>query len=534
MMNTFSNEIRAFNGTKPARKNNKSSNTTATFVNALKQEQNWKNTENGALAKKSTCDKLYDMFALGGAYRKHSEQDCILLFKEAYAQNPEYALKCLWYLRDIMEGQGERRFFRVCLKWLASYDKKAVLRNLETIARDGFGRFDDLFVLFDTPCEQAVMDLITKQFVADMKAYRKGAAVSLLAKWAPSSNASSAKTKHNARRIIHALGVSERDYRKMLSALRERIHVVERLMSQNRWNEIDFSHLPSRAGLIYRNAFKSKGLIAEKYREFAKDTKAKVNAGTLYPYDVVCKARDLLGAGDWWGRGKSVALNDTERLVINKYWSNLTDYFRGAQSNMMVVCDTSGSMTMGSGKIAPIDVAVSLAMYAAERAEGPFKNHYISFSRQAKLIEVRGVDFCDKVKRIVDANLCENTNLESVFDLVINTAMTHRLPASAVPKTLVIVSDMEVDRCSGVTNRETFMDSMRHKWQNRCDGRYEFPNIVCWNVNARSNTFLADPKSGMTFVSGASPVLFEQVLKGVTGEQLMFNKLNSERYKEIH
>ena len=520
----------------PTRKGNYNSRVSS-LVNAMKQEDNFKHTENGAIAKKSTMSKLYDLFALGGSYRSRTESDCIALFKAAYQENPAYALKCLWYLRDILEGQGERRFFRVCLKWLATYDKQAVLRNLDTIARDGFGRWDDLFVLFDTPCEDAVMKLIENQLVSDLKAYQAGAAVSLLGKWIPSENYSSAKTKHNARRIIAALHVSPREYRKTLSALRERIHVVERLMSQNRWDEIDFSHLPSRAGLIYRKAFERRDMIQQKYREFAKDTSTKVNAGKLYPYDVVREAQKVMHCDSYWHYGShEPRLDDTQRLMVNKYWDNLKDYFNGATLNAMVVCDTSSSMLHGASNTAtPMQVAVSLAMYAAERANGPFKNHYISFSRQARLVEVLGVDFCDKVSRIIRSNVCENTNLESAFDLVLNTAMQYRLPRNAMPKTLVVVSDMEVDRSAGISShKETFMESMRRKWAQKCGNRYEFPDVVFWNVSARNDTFLDDPKSGITYVSGCSPVLFEQIMSGKTSIDLMMDKLNASRYKDIH
>lgn len=511
----------------------------ASFINAVKNvnDYNYKQTENGANARQSTNAKLYDLFSLGGAYRSRTESECVLLFKEAYQENPEYALKCLFYLRDILEGQGERRFFRVCLKWLASYDKQAVLRNLAAIAREGYGRWDDLFVLFDTPCEDAVMKLIEEQLIIDLRAYQAKAAVSLLGKWLPSENSSSAKTKHDARRIINALHVTPREYRKTLSALRERIKVVERLMSQNRWDEIDFSHLPSRAGLIYRKAFERRDMIQEKYREFARDTSTKVNAGKLYPYDVVREAQKVMHCSDYWNYGnREPAMNDTQRLMVNKYWDNLKDYFSGATLNAMVVCDTSSSMLSGASDTAsPMQVAVSLAMYAAERANGPFKNHYISYSRNARLVEVRGVDFCDKVARIIHSNVCENTNLESVFDLVLDTAMRANLPRNAIPETLVIVSDMEVDRSAGISSRkEAFMEQMRQKWNYKCRGKYAFPKIVCWNVSARNNTFLDDPRSGMSFVSGCSPVLFEQILKGKDGIQLMFDKLNSERYKGIH
>ena len=510
-----------------------------TFMNAMKSQNNYKRTENGAVAKKSTMSKVYDLFALGGAYRSRSESDILLLFTEAYQESPVYAIKCLTYLRDIAEGQGERRFFRVCLKWLGMYHSEVARRNMRTWVEDNFIRWDDLFVLFDTNNERDVMNLINDQLIADMHAYQssKNAPVSLCAKWMPSENTSSSDTRHKARKVIQALGVTPRNYRKMLSMLRERIQVVERLMSQNRWEEIDFSKLPSRAGLIYRNVFKSKGLIAEKYKAFAQNSETKVNAKTLYPYDVVAAAIKCMGSKSYWPHSNT-DLNDTERLMVNKYWENLKNYLDQGTLNGLVVCDTSGSMCLGvSDTAAPIDVAVSLALYTAERANGPFKNHYISFSRNARLVETSGVDFCDKVDKIVRSNICENTNLESVFDLILDTAIRNNVRPEDMPKSLIIISDMEADCATGHGydhfDKETFTDSMRAKWYKKCGGRYEWPELYYWNVSARNSTFLSDPKSGITFLSGASPVLYEQILKGITGQDIMLEKLNSERYKNI-
>lgn len=511
-----------------------------TFMNALKEENNFKVTENGAIAKSSTMSKLYDLFALGGAYRSRTESDCVLLFKEAFEENAEYAMKCLTYLRDIMEGQGERRFFRVCLRWLGMNYPEAAVRNLVTWVKDGFIRWDDLFVLLDTPAESALITLINHQLIDDMTAYNNNpnTPVSLCGKWLPSENTSSIESRHRARKIIAALNLTPREYRKMLSKLRERINIVERLMSQNRWDEIDFSKIPSRAGLLYRNCFKNKGLIAEKYKAFAEDKDTTVNAKTLYPYDVVAAAIKCMRSNSYWDYTKP-SLNDTERLMVNKYWENLKNYLDQGTLNGLVVCDTSGSMCSGaSNTAAPIDVAISLALYTAERANGPFKNHYISFSRQARLVETTGIDFCDKVDRIVQSNVCENTNLESVFDLILDTAIRNNVRPEDMPKSLIIISDMEVDYTTSngynYFDKETFTDSMRAKWYKKCGGRYEWPELYYWNVSARNNTFLEDPRSGITFVSGCNPVLYEQILKGITGEQLMLEKLNSDRYISIH
>lgn len=515
-----------------------------TFVNAINHMSNYKTTENHATALKSTLSAVYDLFALGGAYRSRSEEDVLLLFTKAFAEDQTLALRCLTYLRDI-EGQGERRFFRLCLKWLGNYYPNIVKRNIPIWIEGNYIRWDDLFVLFGTPAEGEVIAYIHMQLTTDMMAYRSNekASVSLCAKWMPSENTSSADTRHKARLLMKAMGLTPREYRKLLSLLRERIKVVERLMSQNRWEEIDFSKLPSRAGLLYRNAFKNRDLIAEKYKAFAENKDATVNAATLYPYDVVKAARKVMNQNyngyGWYKDDNHVSINDTERLMVNKYWDNLRDYFNGANLNAMVVCDTSGSMTgRSNSSVAPIDVAISLALYTAERAGGPFAGNYISFSRNARFIKTEGVDFCDKVRRIYSANLCENTNLESVFDLVLDTAMRNNVAYEDMPKTLIIVSDMEVDSATGYGygrhfNGETFMDTMRRKWENACHGRYDFPNLVYWNVDARQNTFLEDTKSGITYVSGCSPVLYEQILKGVTGQELMLDKLNSDRYKLI-
>lgn len=514
------------------------------LVDALKNVSNKTMTTNGATALKSTLNMVYDMFAFAGAYRGRSDADCITLFKNAYDQDPEYALKCLFYNRDILQGQGERRFFRVCLNWLAKYDKDAVIRNLKFIPI--LGRWDDLYCLVGTPAEEEAFNLITNQVYTDLETMAESDTtwISLCAKWLKSENSSSQETKRLAIITRNYLNLSAREYRKMLSAMRERIKVLERLMSQGRWDEIEFDKIPSRAGLLYKNVFARHDLVKERYEKFIKDDTTKVNAKALYPYDVVEKAINLMGSGSWnwgWSSKELVALDDTERLAINKYWDNLTDYFNGATLNAMVVCDTSGSMLGGGGSTAPINIAVSLAMHTAERAKGPFANHYISFSRDARLVPIEGVDFCDKVDRIVKSNICENTSLSSVFDLLARTANEYNLTERDMPKTLVICSDMQIDNFSdrrsgygyygGPDLTETTMSKIRRDWARKTN--LPMPNIVYWNVNSTRNTILDDNQSGVTYVSGASPVLFQQILEGVSGIELMMRKLDSERYKEI-
>ena len=488
-----------------------------TLLKGLKEEENITLTANGAPAYKSTMNKLYDLFALGGAYRNRSDEDCILLFKEAYEENPELALKCLFYLRDIRGGQGERRFFRVCYKWLAGFDLAAAHRNLQNIPE--FGRWDDLLFLLDTKIDAAIMKLIKEQITEDLSVIKNGGTnVSLCAKWLPSQNSSSEKTKILASRIRKELGMTPRQYRKTLSLLRKAIKIVETQMSENKWNEIEYNKLPSKAGFQYRKAFARHDF--ERYNNFMTDKTTKVNAGTLYPCDIVHK---VLNSG-----------HSTERAVLNKYWDNLTDYFNGTSFNGIAVVDTSGSMSCCRGNIQPIDVAISLGLYCADKCAptSPFYNHYISFSRVAKLVECRGIDFVDKVTRIYRNNICENTNIYSVFDLILNTAIKNHVPAADMPKNIIIISDMQFDWATDYG--ESVQDSISQQMKQYEKYGYEIPHLIFWNVNAvyDANIPMKDEK-GITFVSGYSPVVFDMILKEKTGQDLMLDKLNSERYAVI-
>lgn len=509
-----------------------------TFMNGLKKRTNYKETENGALAHKSTGSKVYDMFAMGAAYRQRTDDECIFLFKQAYDENPTLAMKCLFYLRDCRGGQGERRFFRVCFNWLC-HTYPAHARKL-LIHVSEYGRWDDLiYCTIGTPVEEDMLNIINKQLTLDLDSKTP----SLLAKWMPSENASSYKTKIAARRIIKKLGGSAKFYRKALSLLRKRINIVERLMSENRWDEIEFDKIPSKAGLVYKNAFARRDIIAKKYENFAKDKNTKVNASTLYPYEIVRKVTSHLGG---W-RYNGLYLDGTDRAMINKYWENQKDYFNGASSPLMCVVDTSGSMTWGGDNVVPIDVAISLGMYTAERLNGPFKNHYISFASEPQLIEVDGIDFCDKVKRIYDTNLCDSTNLEGVFELLLETIKYNDVSYSDVPKTLVIISDMEINAGVYLATQEnlsyynrihdngrsallTEMEHIRKNWER--ETFCPFPSLVYWNVNARNNTIL-DLGPNVSYVSGCSPSIFQRILSGKTGFDLMMETLMNERYKVI-
>ena len=491
------------------------------FMNQMKNENNYKLTENGAVAHSTTTSAVLDMFAFGGAYRNRSDEDVILLFKNAFEEDPLLAMKCLFYLRDVRGGQGERRFFRVAYKWLCEENPKLALLNLEQIPE--FGRWDDIIYIAEgTKILRPATTFLRYQLQLD----RMSKTPSLCAKWMPSQNASNEKTRELGRELAFAFGMTNKEYRQMLSSLREKIKVLETLMSENRWDEIEFDKIPSRAGLIYKNAFAQKEVTAARYAAFIEDKNTKINAGVLYPYEIVAKATKISHYSSYYGMKTT---NLLERETLEKMWNALPNYFADKpEDKMLCVVDTSGSMT-GAEASAPINVAISLGLYAAERARGPFAGHYISFSRTPQLIETKGVDFCDKVQRIYKTNLCENTNIEAAFEMVLKTAIRNGCTQDDLPKSIIVISDMEFDYQRGYYGKSTntLMENIAERWRQH---GYEMPNLVYWNVQARQNNIPMTVKDGVSLVSGFSPVLFEQIMKGKTAYDLMLDKLNSERY----
>ena len=513
------------------------------FLNGLTDASNYTFTENGAVTHKTTKSDLLDMFAMGAAMRTRSDEDVILMFRKAYAENPVYALKCLFYIRDIRGGQGERRFFRVVMRDLAKYDTQAVLRNLTHIPE--FGRWDDLYVFVGTPVESAAFELMKNQLALDVSCKTP----SLLAKWLKSENTSSQKSRELANKTRIAFGMNHKQYRKTLSILRARINVLERLMSENRWDEIEFDKIPSRAGMIYKNAFARHDIermkqdpTVQSYADFAKDTTTKVNAKALYPYECVAEAFKAMRGGSMYGYRRDVSMDDTNRLMVNKYWDNLADYFNGATFNGMAIVDTSGSMC-GSTADAPINVAISLGMYCAEKAKGPYNGHFITFSSNPTFVKVEGVDFCDKVCRMAGADWGGSTNVEAAFDMMLDVAIKNRLSQDEIPENLIIISDMEFNSCvtSGARStsrwggygggvKDTLFEAMAKKWASY---GYKMPHLVFWNVQARQNNIPMLGNGPVSYVSGMSPSIFETIMSGKTGYDLMMEKLDSARYEVI-
>ena len=304
--------------------------------------------------------------------------------------------------------------------------------------------------------------------------------------------------------------MSAKKYRKTLSYLRNKIKIVERLMSENRWDEIEFDKIPSKAGYLYRRAFAERDETRDRYIEFMSSEHTKVNSNTLYPYEIVKPCFN-------WGH-----ISDTEIQSMQKYWDNLPNYLSDKNSSAICLVDVSGSMYG-----IPIQVATSLGVYCAERLERPFKNLFITFSSEPKVKRLTGRTIYEKIRNMSNAERGMSTNLVKAMHLILDVAKKSN--SEDVPKSLIIISDMEIDHADRRNDFASAMENVREEFE---EAGYKMPHMIYWNVDARHDTIL-DKGENVTCVSGFSPVLFESVLSGKTGIDIMYDKLNSDRYKAI-
>lgn len=465
-----------------------------TIWESMKKETNKTLTQNSALTFKSTESKVLDLFSMGGALRNREPEEIEKMLSQALAEDKLLAIKCLFYLRDVRGGQGERRTFREALKILTRHYPEEASKLVPLIPE--YGRWDDLFYIDGLEIDSFLKVQIMKDCTSEMP--------SLLAKWMPSENAGN-KSKLLARKLRKYLNLSSKTYRIMLTNIRHKLNLVETKMSNKAWFSIEYDKIPSKSSLNYRKAFVRND--AERYKSFLDSVekgKAKINTATLFPYEIVRQAR--------------VENNQTLDIL----WKNLPDYTRGNEKGI-VVADVSGSM-----QGLPMDISVSLAMYFAERNEGVFKNKFITFSGNPELQEVKGNNLNQKIFNLERSHWEMNTNLQAVFDLILSTAVANKVPQSELPSNIYIISDMEFDECAEDT---TNFEAIKIKYE---ASEYEMPTLIFWNVNSVQNNVPAtQDEKGVTLVSGTSPTIFKMVMAKATPYEFMTKILNSERYKLI-
>lgn len=485
------------------------------FAEAAKQKGSFTRTENGAVALCTTGSKLLDLFGSVGSLRKEDETRITRLFADAYSEDALFATKIVFYARDIRGGLGERRTFRILLRYMAEYHPEVLRPNLDLVGV--YGRYDDLYELIGTPLEDDMWAAMKKQFEEDLRNLNDDKAISLLAKWIKTADASSEKTRKLGILTAQKLGYPVYNFKRIVRTMRKKIGVIESLMSAGRWDEIEYSAVPSRAMMIYRNAFQKHD--EDRYNAFinkAVNGEEKINSATLYPYDLIEKI---------WNMSCYGANKVKDDKTVEAQWRQLPNYVEEG-TNALVIADTSGSMY---GR--PMATSVGLAIYFAERNKGAYHNMWMSFSTNPHIHVLKGETLAQKIGSIDMDDWDGNTDLKAAFNLVLNIAEKNDVPPDEMPKSLIVISDMEIDYCG---NREwTFYEKMSKKFHK---AGYEIPNIIFWNVDSRQDVFHADSKRiGVQLCSGQSTSVFKQMMScvGMTPMEAMAKVINSERYEPI-
>lgn len=472
------------------------------FLDELQKVTNHTYTENGAVTNQSTLNPCLDFFSMAGAMRDN-QMDAIKLLERAYAADPQTTIRIMFYIRDIRGGQGERSLFRTLFSHL--YDFYPVTAGKCFNFIPDYGRWDDLISVYHKE-PNAISELLGKQLEADEIAMREGSNVSLLAKWLPSENTSSKKTRRLAKQIMKSLGLKPSQYRHKIVALRKYIKLLEQQMSTKQWEAIDYSKLPSQAQRKHVKAFKRHD--EERYTAYlanAQKGEVKMNTSTLYTYEVF----------DEVSKGNIDA--------ANAMWANLPDYTNGV--NAIVLADVSGSM---SGR--PMSVSVSLALYFAEHNEGPFKGKFMTFSARPQVVDVLGSTLQAKLRNIENSQWDMNTDLEAAFDAILKAAQASGANGDDMPRILYVISDMEFDQAVARPNATLFENAQ----QNFAQAGFALPHVVFWNVNAhqiQSPATKFDNK--VTLISGLSQATFRYAVEGKSPEELMEEVINSDRYARI-
>jgi hypothetical protein len=483
------------------------------FANAINEESKRTFTENGQEALNTTGNAVLDLFGTIGSLRDADDLRVQTLFAEAYKEDPLLATKCLFYARDIRGGLGERKVFRTIIKYMAEYHPEALRLNLDLVGV--FGRYDDLYCLIGTPLEDDMWAAMKNQFEEDLKNMHDGNAISLLAKWIKTADASSERTRKLGVLTAQKLGYPVYNFKRIVRAMRKQIGVVESLMSAGEWDKIKYSDVPSRAMMVYRKAFMRHD--ADRYSKFinkAVNGETKINSSTLYPYDLIEK---VVTYGIWRD-----IFEVKEDKTVEAQWRQLPNYVEEG-TNALVIADTSGSM---SGR--PLNTAIGLAIYFAERNKGAYHNMWMSFSSTPHIHVLKGETLSQKIASLDMKDWNNNTDLKAAFDLVLDIAVENHVSADEMPKSLIVISDMEIDNCG---NKDwTFYDKMRAKFEKH---GYEIPNIVFWNVESRNDVFHADKtRKGVQLCSGQSTSVFKQLMSciGYTPVEMMEKVIGSERY----
>lgn len=503
------------------------------FLNDLKKENNYTVGHNGETALKSSLSDVLDLYNSFGDARWKPEA---IKEKLNDALKEDFYLTCrvVMYGRDVRGGAGDRDLLQIFLNHLEdiNYFSDGDLTHFKRIDSlvdciVEFGSFKDIVKflgrdMYMSSMETSIITRLKEILNGDLKAVKENRPydVSLLAKYMPTESSNNKVNKIAYKKLL-VLFNSRKDYRKTVSHLRKQLDLVESKLTEKRYEDIDYSKVPSLANLKYYNSFMRND--RERYLEYIDNVskgKEKISTGTLEPYQIVEEVFKYYGG--------ATDLSDDQIKSLDAMWNDMKVKHN---FDVMPIVDTSGSM-FGL----PIHVALSIGLLIAEGNRGRFKDHFITFSESPSIESIEGDNIYDKVNNMAMSDWGMNTDFKKVFSLILDTAVRNNYGFNDMPKSLLIISDMNFDVATTRNINDTFYRNMKRMYKKQ---GYDLPSIIFWYVN--SDTATVDKDEGGTItVSGFSKNIFKSILKldfkeieSYTPERAMLETINQERYNMV-
>lgn len=490
---------------------------------------------------KLDAEGVLPFFTLAAGMRGDVEQ-AWSLFQEAWESHQLVAIRALFYLRyfrrDGVTGNGEREMFRQIFARFATRNDDVAASLVRHIP--DFGRWDDVLGLlaveykYSAPkTREAVVSLITAQMRDDIRAYRSGKAVSLMAKWLPSENASSEESTNQARFLARRLGMRHEEYRNTLTKLREEIGIIETMITNGDFGKIDYTRVPAQAHRIHSKLFMQKDTA--RYQAYLDS----VTKGTKKIHTTGLQAHQVTMA----------AMTTATVRSADVMWQDMLNQFQ-TELDVLVALDTSASMERGSfygnrGGVknqSPQEIATSLAAFFSEVNTGAFHRWIINFQTNAKMFKVRGETLQDRIRNLKGMNSDHGaTNIHKMYELLLSHARSVNASEEDMPDVIMILSDMQFSGGSVYGwngTPETVLENMRRQY---VKAGYQMPVVIYWNVNALpdSSPIKADDQ-GVLMVNGFSQDVLRHILRmskddlrQFTPVGMMLSALTSEPYSAI-
>lgn len=474
------------------------------LINALRTNDT--RTENGMLTNSTTLNDCVDLFFHIGAMRGQDKQKKINAFVKAFSEDSLTAMKILFWVRDIRGGAGERQTFRDIMLYLVEKQSRILKKNMALIPE--YGRWDDLLIFIGTKVEKNALNLIADGLDND-------STKALVAKWMPRPATKNKIKKMQANVIRKHLGMSPKEYRKMLVELSD---TVEQKMCAKEWDDINFAHVPSKAMSDYMKAFRKNNPEGfQAYMDSLEKSETKINAGAVYPYDIT----------------KNLTYGDSSGA--DAQWDALPNFMENNDERVLPVVDVSASMNTSAGgnpNVTCMDISVSLGIYISERNVGPFKDAFVTFSQHPEVQVLKG-RLSDRYSQLKRSDWSFNTNLQAVFEEVLRKARTSNVPEDEMPTMIMVLSDMQFDEGTGNSWNDTAQAMIEKKYR---EAGYNIPKVVYWNLRSvESDSPVQFNKQNVALVSGFSPSLLTNILSGgaITPYSMMMDVIGSERYAKI-